>query len=220
MSETIKENGKKDGQIKLIILSLAMCAIAFFVLISIEKNMLAGYEKGRAVVVAKEIPARTLITEKNADQYFKVVEMEKTIIPDAGFESLEEVYGYMPEIRLEKGVIPTPAMLTTPEGEIQTMKNPVMAGFSADDLYQVVGGVLRAGDRIHIYSVNRESGNADLVWSDVPVVQVFDSSGEEILGSDEKTAAQRVNIYIEQDNVATLYTELAAGSLRVVKVCD
>ena len=41
------------------------------------------------------------------------------------------------------------------------MTQPVVAGFKADDLYQVVGGVLRSGDRINIYQVNENANKGD-----------------------------------------------------------
>ena len=94
-----------------------------------------------------------------------------------------------------------------------------MAGLKAEDLYQMAGGILRAGDRIHIYSVNKEN-IATLVWKNVYVQQVFDSAGGKISNDDAKTAVQRINVYLDSKEVAKFYSELAAGSLRVVKVCD
>ena len=96
------------------------------------------------------------------------------------------------------------------------------AGFRAEDLYQVVGGVLRAGDRIHIYCVEQEEEeqNGKLLWENVFVQQVFDRNGAAIGGDDGTTPAQRVNIYMEKERVADFYAALAQGSLRVVKAED
>lgn len=41
------------------------------------------------------------------------------------------------------------------------MEDPVIAGCKADDLYQIVGGVLRAGDRINIYQVDEQAAKAE-----------------------------------------------------------
>ena len=101
-------------------------------------------------------------------------------------------------------------------------KRIVIAGFRAEDLYQVVGGVLRAGDRIHIYCVEQEEEeqNGKLLWENVFVQQVFDRNGAAIGGDDGTTPAQRVNIYMEKERVADFYAALAQGSLRVVKAED
>ena len=96
----------------------------------------------------------------------------------------------------------------------------MIAGFKAEDLYQVAGGVLRSGDRIHIYSVKEEGKEASSVWKNVFVQQVFDTSGNRISNEDSDTAAQRINIYLAEEDVERFYEQLSAGSLRAVKVCD
>ena len=120
-------------------------------------------------------------------------------------------------------------MFTAVNDITKDMTQPVVAGFKADDLYQVVGGVLRSGDRINIYQVNENADNwtdassdtaASLVWGNVFVQEVFASAGAVISTSDSTTPAQRVNIYMDNDNVAAFYAALAQGSLRVVKICE
>ena len=96
------------------------------------------------------------------------------------------------------------------------MSEPVVAGLRADDLYQVVGGVLRAGDRIHIYRVNEE-GEAVLAWENVYIQGVFDQSGTTISNDDRNTAAQRINVYLDKKMVEAFYSWLNAGTLRIVK---
>ena len=94
----------------------------------------------------------------------------------------------------------------------------MIAGFKADDICQVAGGVLRAGDRVNIYSV-REEGTV-LVWADVYVQQVFDAAGAMIGNEDGVSSAQRINVYLDETEVETFYSELARGSLQVVKLVD
>ena len=122
-------------------------------------------------------------------------------------------------------------MFTAVNDITKDMTQPVVAGFKADDLYQVVGGVLRSGDRINIYQVNENANKGDtsqslantddnwtdassdtaasLVWGNVFVQEVFDSAGAVISTSDSTTPAQRVNIYMDNDNVAAFYAALA-----------
>ena len=199
---------------------LIMAIIVFFVLISVEKNIMQAYEKSIVVTVKQDIPERTLITENNADTYLEIKEVEKAAAPENGFQSLEELWGYVTITALDKGVIPTPSMVEAHEKDLEGMNNPVIAGISADDIYQVVGGILRSGDKIHIYAVDRENNETQLVWPDITVVQAFSSSGTEIPNSDESSVAQRINVYMEKDKVEALYTALAAGSLRIVKEAE
>lgn len=214
-----KNTGEKNkkSQAQVIMLCLIMAVAVFLTLLRIEKNMLEDYAKETVIVLKQDIPARTLITEKNADKYFEIKEIEADAVPATGYKSIEELYGYMPVTALDKGIMPTRVLMQNENQITKDMQEPVIAGFTAEDIYQVVGGTLRAGDTIHIYSVDKETQETVLIWENVPIVQVFDSSGIQITNADTNTAAQRINIYMEKENVESLYTALAAGSLRVVK---
>lgn len=218
--ERTKEKGSGMEKAGLIAVCLAMSVIVFLVLLSMERNMLAEYEKQAAVMVKRYIPSQTLITEDNADDYFEIRELEKAAVPDKGFHSLEELYGHIPLVSLDKGIIPTASLVGSREEILGTMQRPVMAGISAEDIYQVVGGILRKGDTINIYTVDQETKEALPVWKNVCIAQVFDSSGNEIPNDDTESIAQRLNIYMDEENIEQFYTELASGSLRVVKICD
>ena len=193
--------------------------IVFVVMLQLEKNVLTQYERGAIIVATKEIPKGMMITEDNAEEYFEQREMEKSCIPPTALQDMKQVQGLVPVYFIEKGVLLTKGMFEDFQQITSEMKKPVIAGFKAEDMYQLVGGTLRPGDRIHIYSVDKE-GIATLIWSDVFVQQVFDSTGKEIASSDCTTAAQRVNVYLDKSDVERFYSELTVGSLRAVKVCD
>ena len=130
------------------------------------------------------------------------------------------------------GVLLTSEMFESMDEVLGEMQSPVIAGFKADDLYQVVGGVLRAGDRIHIYkltdskaaeseedAIDERDADAVLIWENIYVQEVFDQTGKRIASGDAVTAAQRINIYLDKADVEAFYAELASGALRVVKDC-
>lgn len=48
--------------------------------------------------------------------------------------------------------------------------------------------------------------------------EVFDQAGTRIANGDRVTAAQRINIYLDKKDVDAFYSELASGTLRVVRV--
>ena len=69
---------------------------------------------------------------------------------------MDEITGRIAVHRIEKGSVVTRGMLESEEQITGEMEEAVIAGFRAEDLYQAVGGVLRAGDRIHIYCIDKE----------------------------------------------------------------
>ena len=107
-------------------------------------------------------------------------------------------------------------MFASAESVTLGMKSPVLAGFKADDLSKAVSGVLRAGDRIDIYTTDPESGEGKLLCSDVYVERGYDASGNVIC---DATAAVMFNIYLESSQAEGFYEGLKTGSLYVVRRC-
>lgn len=215
-------DGKKLSREKLrtggVIAALAASVAVFIVMVQVEKNILAGYEKGTIYTAATEIPKGQLVTKDNLDQYFVTQQLDKNCIPAAALISPDQVTGLVAVFDIDRGVLLTEGMFQSMSRIEEEMEHPVIAGFKADDIYQVAGGVLRAGDRVDIYSVR--DGETSLVWSRVYVQQVFDASGTAISNGDKATAAQRINVLLEKSEVADFYAELADGSLRAVKLLE
>lgn len=199
-----------------IIAALVAAAAVFAAMLQLEKNMLTEYERGTVYAAVKTIPKGQLITEQNWSQYVKEQELERSCIPESALDSPEQIIGLVPEFDVEPGVLLSQGMFEKVSEVLGELKEPVIAGFKADDLYQVVGGVLRAGDRIHIYRVSEEK-ETTLIWDNVYICQVFDQSGVSIESGNSTAAAQRINVYLDREDVEEFYSELALGTLRVVK---
>lgn len=200
------------------IAALTAALAVFLCLVQIEKSVLTQYEKGVIYVAAKEIPRGQMITEDNSSEYLAERELDKSCIPATALSNPGQYAGLAAVFDIEPGVLLTAGMFEDLENVWDEIGEPVIAGFKAEDIYQVAGGVLRAGDRIHIYYV--ENGKAVLAWDSVYIQQVFDISGKSIANGDTTTAAQRLNIYLDKRDVEAFYTGLASGSLRAVKACD
>ena len=201
-----------------IIAALLSAVTVFAVMVQMEKNILTQYEKGTIYTAAVEIPRGEIVTESNYIKYFAEQQLDSSCIPATAISAPDQIRGLVARTDIEQGVLLTEGMFEPVDEVLEAMEHPVIAGFKAEDLYQVVSGVLRSGDRVNIYSVKEEE--VTLVWQDVFVQQVFDASGTAIASGDMSTAAQRINVYLNQADVEQFYGELAAGSLRVVKNCE
>lgn len=199
-----------------ILAALVASVAVFAAMVQMEKSILTQYEKGVIYVAAASIPEGQMITEENWRQYFQEMQLDKSCIPSTALSSPDQVEGLVAVFPIERGVLLTQGMFHRLNDILGEMDKPVVAGFKAEDISQVAGGVLRAGDRVNIYAV-REEGTS-LVWANVFVQQVFDSSGTAILSGDSTTAALRVNVYLDETEVEAFYSELSDGSLRVVKL--
>lgn len=213
------EKQKTDSRIKTggIIAALLSAVAVFAVMVQMEKNILTQYEKKDIYTAAAVIPRGEIVTEDNYTKFFVLRQLDSSCVPDTAINSPDQIKGLVAKTDIEQGVLLTAGMFEPVDEILETMEQPVIAGFKAEDLYQVVSGVLRSGDRVNIYSVKGEG--VTLVWQDIFVQQVFDASGAAIAGGDRVTAAQRINVYLDQADVERFYGELASGSLRVVKNC-
>lgn len=202
------------------IIAALLAAVGIFaVMLQMEKKILSEYERSSIYTAAREIPKGESITADNYMEYLDLKEVDKGVVPATALATPGQLEGLIAKVPIEEGTLLTMGMFEKRREITAGMSEPVIAGFKADDLYQVAGGVLRAGDRIHIYTVS-ESGIARLIWRKIFVEQVFDSAGNSIGGGDVLSAAQRVNVYLDAGDVEQFYTELARGTLRVVKVCE
>lgn len=215
-----KADGKKAGKIRTggAIAALIAAVAVFCVMLQIEKNSLEEYEKAKVYAVTAQIPRGKVITQGNCDMYIACVERNKSDIPSNAIIDKAALDGVVAKYAIGAGVILTGDMFESENAAKSELNEPVIAGFKAEDLYQVVGGVLRAGDRIHIYRL-AEDGRLDSVWENVYVQAVFEQAGTAIENENSTACAQRVNIFLDKGDVEEFYESLAGGGLRVVKVC-
>lgn len=221
----MKRRGKEEkGQMRKklrtggILAALVASVAVFAAMVQMEKNILTQYERGSIYTAVKAIPEGQMITEENWEQYFQERQLDKSCIPPTALSFPEQISGLVASFPIEQGVLLTLGMFRRLDDILSQMDDPVVAGFKADDISQVAGGILRAGDKVNIYAV-REEGTS-LVWADVSVQQVFDASGNTISNADTTTAALRVNVYLDRSEVEMFYSELSDGSLRVVKLLE
>ncbi len=216
-------NNKKEKRRILpgVIVAAFVAAIAtFFILLQVEKNMLSEYEKEYVWCSTQQLPKGVEITEQNWSQYLVQVEIEKSRVPEGRVTNPQGLVGMRTKIEISQGMVCTEALFTDDEDYTSALQSPVVAGCKADDLFQFVSGVLRKGDRVHIYAVNEELGVTYLLWENILVYQVFDSAGNLITSEDVSTPAARINLLLEKGYAELFYNELQNGSLRVVKVWE
>lgn len=215
-----KENRRKKGLPGIILAAFAAAAITYVVLLNVEKNALSAYEKAECWVLAETLERGTEITEENLGRIFSRVQVDLQRIPQEAVTDPKILLDCQAAISIPQGSIVTAAMFVPSAEERAALEKPVIAGCKAEDLYQLVSGTLRSGDRIHIYTVDEELGDTYLIWDNVMVYQTFDSAGNLIPPQDTVSAAARINVLLEEGNAELFYRELYQGSLRVVKVWE
>lgn len=221
---------KKEKKESVIFITLIMgfivAAIIFIVLLNVEKNTIANYERSEAVVAKKDIPYGLIIDEKNVNDYFQIKEYEKDMLPSGVCVDTKELVGMVMESKVNKDSIITSSMYQELTDTVIKDHNMVKASFEAEKLSQVVNGTLRPGDKITIAAYEEgdelygieDKYTTKNVWDDVFVYEVFDSTGVKIPVDDDKTAAQLITVLINKEDMQDFYLGLNASTLQVIKL--
>lgn len=217
-----EENSRKKKSFLpgVMIAAFVAAAITFFLLLYIEKSVLSEYEKEVVWVARADLQKSLEISAANLPDCFRQEEIEKTKVPAYAVKEINQLEGTMAAILIPEGSVITEPMFREEESSLAFVKQPVIAGCKAEDLYQFVSGTLRKGDRINIYTVNEEMKETYLLWENIVIYQTFDSAGNVISPEDQMTAAARINLLLEEENVEQFYNEMYKGSLRMVKVWE
>lgn len=211
---------RRRGLPSIILAAFAAAAVTYIVLLNVEKNALSAYQKADCWMLTQTLERGTEITVDNVNTLFCQAQVDVRHIPQDAVTSPEALLGSQASITIPQGSMATLAMFTQSGRYRAALEKPVIAGCRAEDLYQLVSGTLRSGDRIHIYTVDEELGETYLIWDNVMVYQVFDSAGNLIPPQDTLSAAARINVLLEEGNAELFYSELYRGSLRVVKLWE
>ncbi len=201
-----------------VVAAFASALAIFGIMVSMERSALAKYEKREIYVVTEPIPQGMILTAENLFDHAELRSVDAGCVPESALASPDAIEGLISRYPIETGTLLTAGMFVSPEEGMRGLIDPVLVGFKAEDLYQVVGGILRPGDRVHIYAADEALGETALRWSDLFIANAFDASGSELTGSG--SGGSRYNIYLSQADVEEFYQGMDSKNLRVVKICD
>lgn len=215
------------------VLVLVVVVLGYTAMIKIETNVLSNYEKEAICVVTNDIAKGTVITEDNVSKYIDNKEIDKSITPSDAVVDVATLYDRALKIDVKAGTPLTESMLYSVDNILATMKNPKELSLSLSDLVQGVSGIIRTGDYIDVYILEKANTSYSLsgateqstykpapILSHVYVSGAFDSNGTEISNSDNVTACQRVNVIIEEESAQTIYSKILNGYVYAVKEVD
>lgn len=203
--------------------------VLFYAMVHIEKETLANYEKKTLIVASTEVPEKMLITEDNIDNYFVSKEIDKNIYPENAIIEKESLYGLAPVYTISSGTAVTNNMFDNIDEKINAMTDPRSVGAGSTDLSQIVSGIVRPGDTIDIYVIaNKNNGEnyyttpdkEDMLYSNVYVLDAFDSAGTPIMNGDSTSVCERINFLMENSEINNYYNAITDSTVYYVKHID
>ena len=216
-----KAKKRKPFNARLFLYSFFVAFALYTLMLFVERVMLKDKEYVGLYVTASAVDRETVITAENMHIYFTLQEREADSLPEGYITDLGLLDGKILCRDYVKNEVITMSGFTDIDERISGIEKPVEVSFSAGNLSQVAGGVLRAGDYINIWSVSEGAGYdrsaiiAESICQYAYVSRVFSASGEEVKSDDrDGHGATVINIIIPSEMEEKFNIALSKGTLR------
>lgn len=209
------------GKITGLVIGLVMTLTLFFVLTFIQHRMLMDTEKTVAVLAKKLIPAGTVITDENASDFLKEVEISSVLATPETYQSVSSLFGKYVMRNTEANEIMYSGLLGDDAETLSKYENPIELSLNIEENASAVAGSIRKGDYVNVYAgMKNQEGNSvyDLVLERVLINEVYDANTVKIAMSDTESVALTFTFYMETEDVPELLNKLETKDKFIVKV--
>lgn len=210
---------KKKGKTKTILLSLVMCLVVYGAMLLFAYSLLNDEKETQVLVAKTDIPTNTRITKSNAGEYLDIQYRKVSEIPSDYLQNADLFAdnGYVNRSYVKNEVI-SARNVSTEESEYGDIKDPVKVTISFPTVDSAVGGELRSGDRINLYTVYNTGNGADgvvtLIKDNLLVEEAYNSNGEKVERSDTSTVVTMVSVIISKADEEEFNSIISKGSIR------
>lgn len=222
-----KEKKKGPVNIKVFVYCFITTFILYALIVAVEKAILDSEERIPVYVAVRDVPEDLLITEENVSTYFALEERGKDTLPRGYITDLGGLTGFLTDEDILENEVAVASSFVKEQSLIEKIENPVEVSLNASNLAQVVGGVLRTGDFINIWSVKTVSKNgvqtveAVSIYEGAYVTRAFTSTGEEVSRDGaEESSTTVINIVIPAEYEEAFNKAMADGSVRLGRIYD
>ena len=219
---TGKERKKGHKGATVCLYCVILTAIFYAFLLYVEKVVLREEQTAEVYMVSQDIEEGVLVTADIAPQYFSKVTRAVSLLPADYITDLSVVYNtFTTRDYVAKDII-TSAGFTSEADKTADIINPVEISVASASLAQAVGGILRTGDYINIWSVTEIGINgtseitAERICEHAYVSKAFNSSGVQLVRgvNTDDDAATIISIIMSEDDEEAFNIALAKGSIR------
>lgn len=205
----------------------AIVAFALLVGVIHLENFLLSPEVNHEVYIAsKDIESRTLITAENVDELFTMVKRGEGTIPEGYITDTNELIGMLTGRDIQAKEVILESVFIDSNSYIAELENPVEVSIQTNNLSQIVGGVLRAGDQVNIWSIQLVYDNGtqrtvtEKVCEKAYITRAFSSAGVIVNRDDANNAdtAMVINIVIPGADEEAFNAAVSNGTIRISRI--
>lgn len=213
---TIDEEIRKEKRSKInrILASILVAIVVWVAAIYAANSIINESRHIQVYRVKQNMASGTKITQGNAGEYLEKCSMAEDSLPDGYVTDESVLYNTFTNRDYVAKEIITTHGVKSKQSMIENIENPVELSVAVASIDAAVGGILREGDFINIYSVANNS-TATLIMNNAYVTKALDSSGKEILRSDKQSTATVINLLVPVSIESQFNKELMAGTVRM-----
>lgn len=219
----IKEKRQRGVlNVRVLIYSFIVTMTLYAIMLFVEGKVLKQEDYTAVYVAQTDIAENTMISADNAGMYFSLEQRRSDWLPVGCVTDMTQLLGMMTAQDIAVNEILTMGKLSDTDRRTEGMEAPVEVSLNANNLSQVVGGVLREGDRINIWSVSENNSNgiavvsAEKICDYAYVTRVFTTAGVQLRnGTADDNAAMVINIVIPGKREEEFNVALESGTLRI-----
>ena len=221
--KNIKEKSRHGPvNVRVLVYSFIVTIVLYAFMLFIERSVLLSEDYIMVYVAQEDIDESTMLTADNISSYFVQAGRKAEWLPDNCVTDLTQLIKLYTVRGIAKNEIITTNMFSSSDIRITGIDEPIEVSLNASNLSQAVGGILREGDRINIWSVTEHNSNgisavkAEKICDYAYVMRVFTQAGVQVKKSqpDEGTAMV-VNIIIPGEKEEEFNVALEKGTLRI-----
>ncbi len=208
----------KSLLIPAVIAAIIVCLIYLFMQDK-TKNEIA---KAPVVCATCDIDANTFVKASDMDKYFKVVDVEATILPDNIYSDLKELPsgGFYVETDLSKNqMLAEEAIEEKDEVMDKYTKGTQKTSIAVNAFDNSVSGSVRHGDIVDVYAKDPATDQLMLMVSNVYVEAAYDSSGNSLTKEYEeengKATAVVFTVKVAPDEIDAMNTAICYEDIQL-----
>lgn len=203
---------------KNIVISLVLAIAIWALMLFVASNIINESEHVTVYRAKIDMIKGTKITSDNMNDMVESVNISVDLIPDGYITDASELVNVFTNREYSARDIITTSGINTERSMTEYIENPIEVSVATNSLDAAVGGILREGDYVNIYSVvnNTNAGvGAQMIIGNGYVTKALNSNGAEIDRSDTVSTATIVNLIIPMAIEKQFTAELLSGTVRL-----
>ena len=199
------------------IMCLIAGSITFCGLIVASTKLSNTTLKEKVVICKTTLTKGTEITESNKSNYFELVDLDVNLITNIYIQKIEDIPSGLLNCDMDNQDFLYKRNITNKSDIADYITDDCISmSIKVSDISDAVGGSIRQGDLINVGVVFSKDKSYNLIYENIYVEKVLNSSGEEV--TDDSGSATTIILTVTPDMAQSIYENISKGTAKITKV--